>query len=161
MFANLNTIKKELIECEKKQLIEIITRLCRFKLDNKSLVSFLLFDAENEPEFVKEAKLQIDDLIEESKYFNFYSTKKRYRKIATLITKYVKFTNKTESEIELRLHLVKTFTENKSELKTYLYFKKALSKQLEKVDKLMKKIHEDLQFEYEEEINNLNKILQW
>ncbi|MDP3353474.1 MAG: hypothetical protein Q8S44_07020, partial [Flavobacteriaceae bacterium] len=57
--VTVKEIKTELSHHSTTELIEIILRLSKFKKNNKELLTYLLFEAENEEEFIKKIKIEI------------------------------------------------------------------------------------------------------
>ena len=153
--AALSEIKNELIKLPPKRLVELCLRLARFKKENKELLAFLLFDAEDEQSYVESIKMEIDQAVEELNTTNWYFLKKGLRKILRSITKYSKFTNLKESEVEMLLHFVKKMylmgiVHNRNKTINNLY-----ETQVVKTTKLIDLLHEDLQFDYKNQLGEL------
>ena len=153
--AALSDIKNELIKLPPKRLVELCLRLARFKKENKELLAFLLFDAEDEQSYVESIKMEIDQAVEELNTTNWYFLKKGLRKILRSITKYGKFTNLKESEVEMLLHFVKKMylmgiVHNRNKAINNLY-----ETQVVKTTKLIDLLHEDLQFDYKNQLGEL------
>ena len=60
--AKLNDLKKELLNLDSKALVEICLRVAKYKKENKELVNYLLFNAEEPLEY---AELVKSSLLEE------------------------------------------------------------------------------------------------
>ncbi len=58
--STISTLRKELNTLPAGDLLDICMKLIKYKKENKELVSYLLFDANNEPEFIKSIKEEID-----------------------------------------------------------------------------------------------------
>ena len=54
--ASLSELKKELSSRPPQELLELCLRLTKFKKENKELLTYLLYEASNEPAFVKSVK---------------------------------------------------------------------------------------------------------
>ena len=50
--SSIAQIKKELQFIEKEELIEIVLRLGKYKVENKELLSYLLFDSHDEEGYI-------------------------------------------------------------------------------------------------------------
>src|SRR5690554_7685397 len=61
------TIKKELKHLPKEELLELCIRLGKFKKENKAMLSYLLFQADDEDGYIENVKSTIDELFEEMK----------------------------------------------------------------------------------------------
>ena len=153
--ASIKLIKDELKYRSQEELLEICLQLARFKKENKELLSYILYDSENEVVFINDLKEEITEdfkLINTNSYFYI---KKSVRKILRNIKKHIRYSKKKETEIELLIHfctLLKTM-EPPMEKNVSLY--NIFKKQLENIQKAISKLHEDLQYDYNEEINIL------
>ena len=154
--ASLNLVKKELSHLSQLELIEICLRLSRYKRENKELLSYLLFNAQNEQDYIEKVKLYIDNQFDGIITLNLYIVKKTLRKILKSVTKFSKFSALKPTEIELLIYFCSKMKELKyhntsNSLLTNLY-----QQQLIKINKIVEKLHEDLQFDYKKEIEQLN-----
>ena len=59
--ASLNEIKKELSYLDLKRVQELCMRLAKYKKENKELLTYLLFEAGDEPGYVAAVKNEMDD----------------------------------------------------------------------------------------------------
>lgn len=152
---SISDIKKELLQLDKKDLVENCLRLAKYKTDNKALLSYLLFNAGNEDEALQSMKKSIsEDFIEVPPLDKFYS-KKSIRKVLRSTLKYAKYIQNKEAEIELLMHFCKEY-KNKGLTFTHqpvivnIYFS-----QIKKIEKLISTLHEDLQYDYSKELEQI------
>ena len=153
--ASLNELKQELLALPPKKVLEICLKLAKFKKENKELLSFLLFDAGNEHGYVESIKHEIDEHFAELPRSNWYTTKKSLRKILRLITKYSKHVSAKESEVDMLIHFC---TKMKLLEDTYPYnqaFSNMYLQQLKKLNTLAELIHEDIRYDYQRQIEQL------
>lgn len=153
--ASSQEIKQELIALPPKKLVEICLRLARFKKENKELLHYLLFEAHDENGYVQSVKATVDEEFIELPKANWYLTKKSLRKILRIVNKYSKHMIKKESEAELLIHFcskVKAagIMHRPNQAMTNLY-----NQQLKKLGKLVEMVHEDLQFDFRKQVENL------
>ncbi|MBS1500660.1 MAG: hypothetical protein JST32_01265 [Bacteroidetes bacterium] len=148
----LADIKKELQFHDKGYLIDLCLRLGRYKKENKELLAYLLFDADNERGF-------IDSVIAESGFMfsqlpsNNYQMAKSMRKILRLLNKYIKFMGSKEAEIEFLLSFCRNYIQYADSRGSYKPMRLIFTRQLEKITKAIAKLHEDLQFDYSQDYN--------
>src|SRR3569833_1307162 len=148
----LADIKKELQFHDKSTLIDLCLRLGRYKKENKELLAYLLFDADNERGF-------IESVIAESGFMfsqlpsNNYLMAKSMRKILRLLNKYVKFMGSKEAEIEFLLNFCRNYIQYADRRGSYKPMRLILTRQLDKIGKAIAKLHEDLQFDYTQDYN--------
>ena len=62
--ATLNEIKQELTNLPTTRVLELCLRLGRFKKENKELLTYLLFEAHNIPEFIENSIIEIETQFE-------------------------------------------------------------------------------------------------
>jgi len=153
--ASVNEIKKKLKETDKNELIEICQRLARFKKENKELLTYLLFEEDDLPSYIKNVKEEIDEGFLQVNISNVYFAKKTIRKILRIANKHIRYTNSKIAEVEILLHYVISFkglnlSWQKSTALTNLY-----KTQLKKIDTAISTMHEDLQYDYRRELDRL------
>ena len=156
--ATINELKKELEFRSHTQLLEYCMAMARFKLESKELLSYLVFESENETASILSVKSFIDINFEEITATNFYFIKKRIRKILRQIKRFIRYSKKKETEAELLLYFCKvliTFEPSilKNKMLTNMYHR-----QLELALKAISKLHEDLQFDYNVMIEELEEL---
>jgi hypothetical protein len=153
--ASVNEIKQKLREIDKKELIEICQRLARFKQENKELLTYLLFEEYNLPNYLKNVKEEIDEGFLEVNTSSVYFAKKTIRKILRIANKHVRYTGSKIAEVEILLHYLTNFKGltiawQKSTALTNLY-----RSQLKKIESAIAGMHEDLQHDYRREMDRL------
>ena len=148
-------IKKELPHLDNNQLIELCLRLVRYKKENKELTAYLLFDADNERDFIESLIAENGFMFSQLPYNN-YQLAKSLRKILRLLNKYIKFTGSKEAEIELLMNFCRNYIQYVDKrASSYKPLRLILTRQLDKIRKTVEKLHEDLQFDYSQTYNAL------
>ena len=79
--ATAKQIRDELKDRTETELREIVLRLSRFKKENKELLSYLLFEAHHEEDYIQSIKSHIDEKLLEINTSNGYYAKKAIRRI--------------------------------------------------------------------------------
>ncbi len=153
--ASLSELKKELENLTPKELRDLCLHLAKYKKENKELLTYLLFEANDNQAYVNGVKVQIDELFEEINASNLYYAKKSLRKILRLTNKYIKYTGSEQVEVELLIYYCKKLRKSgipfqKSTALTNIY-----ARQVEKIKKALATLHEDLQFDYEDDVRVL------
>ena len=153
--VTVKELREELTSCTPKELRELCLRLARFKKENKELLTYLLFDSTDEALFIEGVKKEVDEQFEQINKKSHYFIKKSFRKILRTIRKYARYSPKKETEVELLVYFctrLKKFTpsiQNNTGLRNFY------NKQLETIRTKMTFLHEDLQFDYEIELERL------
>ena len=148
----LQDIKKELQHLDGTQMADLCLRLARYKKENKELLAYLLFDADNEDAFIQ-------SVIAESGFMfsqlptNNYHLAKGLRKILRLLNKYVKFTGSKQAEIELLINFCRNYVQYADRRTSYKPLRLILIRQVDKIKKAIEKLHEDLQYDYSQDFN--------
>jgi hypothetical protein len=153
--ASISEIKTELKAIPPAQLAELCLRLARFKKENKELLTYLLFEAHDVDTYISGVKGKIEEAFGEVNWSNVYFAKKTIRKILRTVNKYSRYTGDKQAEVEMLLHFCKTlkgtgkpFHRNAALLKLY-------QGQVKKIKTLIDTFHEDLQYDYLQEVNTL------
>jgi hypothetical protein len=143
----LQDIKKELLHLSSTEVADLNLRLARYKKENKELLAYLLFEAHDEHAFVEKVKAECGFMFSQLPVHS-YQMAKSLRKILRLISKYVKFIGSKEADIDLLLNFCRNYLQYVDRRGTYKPLRLILTRQLEKVNKAISKLHEDLQADY-------------
>ena len=153
--ASVVELRKELEHLDKKKLKQLCLRLARFKLENKELLTYLIFESEVESSYVQSIKNQLDTLFLDINTNSYFYVKKSIRKILRRIRKFARYSNQPETEVELLLY----FCLKMQDITPSIFKNKTLTniynRQVESAQKKTKKLHEDLQYEYNLQIEDL------
>jgi len=154
--ATLHELKQELTHLPSKELLELCLRLGRFKKENKELLTYLIFEAHDEREFINNVKANIDaEFRAIPKDNNLYLIKKSLRKILRTITKYIRFTGSKIVEVELLLYYCKVLKQSGIPIHKTTALTNLYEAQMKKIKKALPSLHEDLQYDYAREIEDL------
>ncbi|MES2428173.1 MAG: hypothetical protein V4560_14435 [Bacteroidota bacterium] len=151
----LQDIKKELQHLSGLQIAELCLRLARHKKENKELLAYLLFEANNEAAFIEKVKAEAGFMFSQLPVRS-YEAAKYLRKILRLIAKYIKFIATKEAEIELLINFCNNYLQYADRRTSYKPLRLILVRQVEKIRTAIGKLHEDLQFDF---INDYNAML--
>lgn len=155
--ATVIQLRKELETLDKYYLRELCLRLARFKIENKELLTYLLFESEDEDFYVNGIKDQVDKLFEEINKKSYFYIKKSVRKILRLLKKYARYSNSKETEVELLIYYCYKLKTLNPSISNNLTLTKIFLKQIENIEKKIIKLHEDLQFDFRERLKQLHR----
>jgi hypothetical protein len=147
--ASLAVIKKELKTLEPQEALDLCLRLTRFKKENKELLSYLLFDSQDEERYIRQACNDVDEILESINTTGFYLAKKTIRKAHRSINKHIRFSPKKETEVEIRLYFCRKLTALKIKFKTSRVLMNLYENELKRIDKALSTLHPDLQFDFD------------
>ncbi len=153
--ASLSTLKKELALLPPNDVIAICMKLIKFKKENKELLGYLLFDANDEPGYIISVKAEIDSQFTEINLGHLYFAKKSIRKILKNTNKYIKYSGLKQTEVELLIHFCTKMKALGKPIKSSNTLSNLYENQLRKIRLAIGKLHEDLQHDYLEEIKRL------
>ena len=153
--ASQNEIQKELITLSPKQLTALCVRLLKYKKENKELLSYLIFEAHNEKQYTESVKEHADELFSEMNRSNNYLVKKSLRKVLRFINKHIRYSGIKQTELELRLYFCNKIKSERIPISSATVLSNLFQREIEKIKKVYSQLHEDLQYDYKEEIEKL------
>lgn len=152
---SIQELKKEMAGLPAATLLELCLRLAKFKKDNKELLAYLLFDANDLPGYLTLVKEEMDELFSGLNVSNLYLMKKSLRKILRLLVKYSRYTGSKQAEIELRIYFCRSLRKSGLPWERSQAISKLYSQQLVNIYNLMESLHEDLRYDYAKDVVEL------
>ena len=153
--ASLAEIRKELKNRDTEELAALCLRLGRFKKDNKELLTYLLFDAQDEAGYIQAIKYDIDDMMDEINRSHIYYAKKGIQKILRQLNKNIRYSGNKQTEVEILLYFCQVIRDSGISLHRSNVLQNLYDRQKAKILKALSTLHEDLQADYKEEISAL------
>jgi len=153
--ATISEIKHELTQTNPSLLIDLCLKLAKFKKDNKELLTYLLFEAHDEVAFIEQVKLEIDSQFETINFSNIYFIKKSLRKILRTTSKFIRLTGSKQVEVELLIYFCETLISKEIPIAKSLVLNNIYQLQLKKIAQIISTLHEDLQYDYLKQYNQL------
>ena len=156
--ASLKKIKTELLSYPKADLEALCLRLVKYKKENKELLSYMLFESSNEEKFIEKVKQQIDDEFDRINNTSIFLAKKTIRKVLRTSQKYIRYSGLKRTEVELLMYFCVKMKSSGINMRRSKAMENLYQRQLEKINKSMSTLHEDLQYDYQMEIEELGII---
>jgi len=153
--ASIKELSEELKQRSSKELIELCLRLSRFKKENKELLTYLLFEAADEAAFVEGIKKEIANDFKLINRNSYYYIKKSVRKILRNIKKYIRYSKKKETEVELLICFCSELAKMRPSIKRNTTLQNLFDRQVLVIRKAISTLHEDLQYDYESELKGI------
>ena len=153
--VTIKKIKDELSDKSASELIDICLHLSKFKKENKELLTYLLFESHDEESYILSVKERIDFLFEDINIKSFFYIRKSARKILTLTKKYIRYSKKKETEAELLIYYCRKLKDFSPSIRQSSRLLNVYQTQLKMIKKAVGTLHEDLQYDYKMEIENL------
>lgn len=154
--ASVAELKKKLGDMPPKVLKELCLRLVKYKKENKELLTYLLFSADDEEGYIQEIKEEMDMAFEEINSANLYWAKKSIRKILRLAAKYIKYSGNKQTEVEVLLYFCRKMLDSGIKFKSSTTLLNLYERQIIKINKALSTLHEDLQYDYASELEALS-----
>lgn len=153
--ATVRELKSELLERSPKEILDLCLRLSRFKKENKELLTYLLFEAADEQNYIESVKEEIDAKFELVNRKSPYFVKKSIRSILNYTKKYIRYSQNKETELELLIYFCQKLHDfepsiHRNKKVATLYFRL-----IEVCKKKTSLLHEDLQYDYFRELESL------
>ncbi len=157
--ASLAEIKKELSHLSEIELKNLIIDLSKFSTENKSYLFFKLYGRDNPGLYVEMVQEELEMEFVKANTRHYHFAKKSIQAIRRKLNKYLKLSKDKSAQIELIL-----FFCEKMRLYGFMEFNHPVinnlyTLQISKVEKLISGLHEDLQYDYEFQIDELKKVL--
>ncbi len=153
--VTVRELKTELKDRSHQEIMDICLHLSKFKKENKELLTYLLFEASDENGYISSVKEEIDEQFEAINTKTFYFMKKSIRKILRETKKYIRYSKKTETEIELRLYFAEKLKDLKPSIKRSTVLSNLYYRELDAVARKVGSLHEDLQYDYQHQLETL------
>ena len=153
--ASVAQIKKELKSLSKEDLLEHCLRVAKYKKENKELLSYLLFEAHDEQQYIEDIKEEIALDFSRILDINTYYIKKSVRKILRNVNKKAKYSGIKTTEVELLIFFCEKMKERGFNSMKHMVLLNIYDRQLEKTRKLISGLHEDLQYDYHSMLESL------
>ncbi|MDX1938467.1 MAG: hypothetical protein SFU21_15205 [Flavihumibacter sp.] len=150
--ASVNEIKQELQAQHSDKLVELCLRLARFKKENKELLTYLLFEAHNQTDYITSVKKEMDSQFTSVNQSNVYFAKKTIRKVLRTANKFIRYSSSAVVETELLLHFCFLLQSLGPSFMRNTIIKNIYQGQLKKIDKAINGLHEDLQYDYVKQV---------
>lgn len=153
--ATLAEIRRELSTVGEERLVEICLRLGKYKVENKELMTYMLFEAGDEQAFVQGGKQEIEEAFVAIPNTNLYYFKKSLRKILRMVNKQARYSGMPQTELELRIQFCKCLKESGVAFEKSPVINNLYVQQLKKIRTVMEALPEDLTLDYESDLKSL------
>lgn len=153
--ATVSQLKKELNFRSREELLDLCLRLSKFKKENKELLTYLLFEAGDEVAYIQNVKQEVDELFEPINTKTWFYIKKSIRKILRIVKKYIRYSGKKDTEVELLMYFCFKLKNFSPSIKRNSAMQNLYDRQLASINKTLLTLHEDLQYDYRLEMEQL------
>jgi hypothetical protein len=156
--VSVRELSQELLNRSPKELRDLCLRLSRFKKENKEFLTYLLFESSDEESYIESVKREIDKEFEEVNRKSFYFIKKGLRRILLNTRKYVRYSQNKKTEIDLLIYYCSKLKKFTPSIQKNKALRNLYARQMGTIREKLNCLHEDLQYDYELEINALTDL---
>jgi len=154
--ASITELKRELANLNPKDLLETFIRVAKYKKENKELLSYLLFDADDQLAYIQNIKDEMDLQFTDIKKYNTYNATKVLRKALRMVNKYIKFSANKQTEVELLIYYCNKVKDSGINIYRHAALLNLYKRQIEKIEKAISHLHEDLQYDFQQRMKELD-----
>ena len=155
--VTVRELNQELTYRTPKELRDLCLRLSRFKKENKELLTYLLFESSDELSYIAGVKKEMDEEFEQINKTSYYYIKKSVRKILKNTRKYIRYSQKKQTEVELLIYFCTKLKKLSPSIQRNTSLMNLYNRQIDTAIKKLPGLHEDLQYDYGLELSELNK----
>ena len=112
------------------------------------MLSYVLFEAQDEQQYVETLKESLKELFEEVNVKTLYIAMKNLRKIIRLANRFLKYTSIKESHVQIYMFILQEILALDLNLSRSTSLLKIYSSLKNKLSNLIGELHEDLQYDY-------------
>jgi len=154
--ATISEIKSGLSLLTPKELMALCVKMASFRKENKALLTYLLFEADDQAMFIKNVKEEIAQIFSMASS-NMYLAKKTYRKALKAVNDYIRFAGNKTTEVELLIYFCQCLNNTGTPVHSYNVTANMYLRQIAKIEKALLSLHEDLQYDYSQQLEELKE----
>ena len=150
----LPELKRAMNNIPREALLAFTVRLARYRKENKELLSYLLFEADDQPGYISNVKSEIERGFLDLNRASPYLALKGIRKVMAFTNQRIRFSGQKRTEAELLICFctnLKPMVLSRSNNSISSIYKR----QMIRIKRTIGLLHEDLQFDYREEVKLL------
>lgn len=148
--STLQQIKLAIRKLPPAELELLVLQLAKFKTANKALLHYLLFEREDEAAYIEKVNQSISETMEMTNQTQVYLAKKTIRKALRIADNHIRYSGKAETCVEILLHFCSCLEQLPIDFEKYPILVNLYQRQLKKIDQAIQKLHEDLQYDYQQ-----------
>lgn len=107
--TSIAELRRALRNVPSGELPDLCLRLAKYKKENKELLSYLLFEADDEPGFIRDTKSEIDQYFQDLSRSSPHLMKKGIRKALAFTNQRIRYSGQKRTEAELLIYFCKKF----------------------------------------------------
>lgn len=153
----ITEIKKAINFLDEKELKTLLLDIIGFATDNKRFAYFKLNEQQDEGFFLAETKELLLQEFGKCHHTNYWTAKKLLQKLRGTLNKLIKFTKHKDQQLELIIYFCQQTEEFGYLRYRHPVIQNLFAVQLRRAESLVSKLHEDLQYDYEQQLEELRE----
>jgi hypothetical protein len=153
--AGISDLKATLKTKSQAQLLDLCLRLARAKKENKELLTYLLYEADDELAYIQSLKKELETEFADINTGHLLWVKKSLRKIVRFLNKHIRYTGSKTAEVELRIYFCTLLQQSKIPFTRSTALTNLYHGQVKKAEAALNTLHEDLQRDYRLQLDAL------
>ena len=153
--ASLNEIKQELQNLSAKEIAALCLRLARYKKENKELLTYLLFEAQDVEAYTKMIKENVAEMFKLVNITNLHLAKKNLRKVLRIANKHIRYTANKQTEVEVRIFFCSKLKASGIALHKNKMLYNMYLQQVKKIKTALAALHEDIRYDFIKQLEQL------
>jgi hypothetical protein len=146
------------MQAEREDLLSLCLQLAKFKKENKELLTYLLFEANDQDSFVFTIQQEIDDQFEAINTKSYFYMKKTIRKVLRGVKTNIRYAKNKETEVSLLLYFCEKLKAVYPSIQHNLLLRNLYQRELLSIEKKISALHEDLQYDFKIELEELQVL---
>ena len=148
--STLQQLKQAIRKLPPAELEGLLLQVAKFKTANKALLHYLLFEQHDEEQYIASVKEAISECFENTHESQVYLAKKTIRKALRIADTHIRYSGKATTCIEILCHFCVCLESLPIGFEKYPILLNMYHRQLKKIDQAIQKLHEDLQYDYQQ-----------
>jgi len=139
--ASVSEIKKDLTSLSQKEVIDLCMRLAKYKKENKELLTYLLYESNDEAGYIASIKEEIDIQFSLVNYKSMHFAKKSFRKALRIANKFIRYSGQKTTEIEILIYYCQQLKNAKISIHKSQQMVNLYERQVDKIKKAVDTLH--------------------
>ncbi|MEQ6119879.1 hypothetical protein [Reichenbachiella sp. MALMAid0571] len=136
-------------------MLELCLRIGKYKKDNKELLTYLLFEAHDEQGYIESVKRDMDEQVESINTRNTCLAKKTLRKVLRSANKFIRYLGNKQTTVGVLMYFCTVLKDSGIPLYQSRVLTNMFDMQIKNIKHALATLHEDLQYDYQLELENL------
>ena len=149
--VTISQLRKKVVKVGQADLLDVGVRIGKFKVGRKEQLTYWWMKADDEISYANDLCSEIDQHLDTPGRIH----KKTLRKVVRWMDKSLRFSGDKETELQVRIHFCRRIKDKRISFGNCRVSANMYATQLKKIDKVIDKVHPDLQFDFNQQMSGL------